>query len=71
MLARGILFDFNGVIADDEALHLEALTATLAAHGIPLSREQYYTEFLGLDDRECFRRSFELPVCDELIAGHF
>ncbi len=59
MLARGILFDFNGVIADDEALHFEALSATLAAHGISLSREQYNAEFLGLDDRECFRRSFE------------
>jgi HAD superfamily hydrolase (TIGR01509 family) len=59
MLARGILFDFNGVIAHDEALHFEALSATLAAHGISLTREQYYADFLGLNDRECFRRSFE------------
>ncbi|HET8632901.1 MAG TPA: HAD family phosphatase [Gemmatimonadales bacterium] len=59
MLARGILFDFNGVIANDEALHFEALSATLAAHGISLAREEYYGNFLGLDDRECFRRSFE------------
>lgn len=59
MLARGILFDFNGVIANDEALHFEALSATLAAHGITLTREQYYGGLLGLDDRECFRRSFE------------
>ncbi len=59
MLARGILFDFNGVIANDEALHFEALSATLAAHGIALAREDYYGKFLGLDDRECFRRSFE------------
>jgi HAD superfamily hydrolase (TIGR01509 family) len=59
MLARGILFDFNGVIANDEGLHFEALSATLAAHGITLAREQYYADFLGLNDRECFRRGFE------------
>jgi HAD superfamily hydrolase (TIGR01509 family) len=59
MLARGILFDFNGVIANDEALHFEAFSATLAAHGISLTRQEYYGNFLGLDDRECFRRSFE------------
>jgi HAD superfamily hydrolase (TIGR01509 family) len=59
MLARGILFDFNGVIANDEGLHFEALSATLAAHGIALTQEEYYGKFLGLDDRECFRRSFE------------
>lgn len=58
MLARGILFDFNGVIANDEALHFEALSATLAAHGISLTRAQYFDAYLGLDDRECLRRGF-------------
>ncbi len=57
MLARGILFDFNGVIANDEALHFEALAATLATHGIPLTRERYLADLLGLDDRECLRRA--------------
>src|SRR5262249_15714093 len=31
----------------------------LAEYGIPLSREAYYREYLGFDDRECFRFTFE------------
>jgi HAD superfamily hydrolase (TIGR01509 family) len=57
-MTSGILFDFNGVIVDDEAQHCEALTATLAEHGYTLSPEAYYREYLGLDDRECFRLTF-------------
>jgi beta-phosphoglucomutase len=55
---RGILFDFNGVIVDDEPQHCEALTATLAEYAIRLDRETYYREYLGFDDRECFRFTF-------------
>jgi beta-phosphoglucomutase len=57
-MTSGILFDFNGVIVDDEAQHCEALIATLAERGYTLSREAYYREYLGLDDRECFRSTF-------------
>jgi HAD superfamily hydrolase (TIGR01509 family) len=58
-MPRAILFDFNGVIVDDEPQHCEALIATLEEHGIPLSRDDYYREYLGFDDRECFRFTFE------------
>jgi HAD superfamily hydrolase (TIGR01509 family) len=57
-MTRAILFDFNGVIVDDEPQHCEALIATLATYGFPLSREEYYQDYLGFDDRECFRFSF-------------
>jgi HAD superfamily hydrolase (TIGR01509 family) len=55
---RGILFDFNGVIIDDEPQHCQALVATLAEYDIPLDRETYYRDYLGFDDRECFRFTF-------------
>ncbi len=58
-MSRAILFDFNGVIINDEPQHCEALTATLAEYGIPLDRATYYREYLGFDDRECFRFTFE------------
>ena len=58
-MTSGILFDFNGVIIDDEAQHCEALVATLAEYGYTLDREAYYREYLGFDDRECFRFTFE------------
>jgi HAD superfamily hydrolase (TIGR01509 family) len=53
-----ILFDFNGVIIDDEPQHCDALIATLAEHGYALDRDAYYREYLGFDDRECFRFTF-------------
>jgi HAD superfamily hydrolase (TIGR01509 family) len=55
---RAILFDFNGVIVNDEPQHCEALIATLATYGYPLDRAGYYRDYLGFDDRECFRFTF-------------
>ena len=57
-MASGILFDFNGVIIDDEPQHCDALIATLGEYGYPLDRETYYRDYLGFDDRECFRFTF-------------
>jgi len=58
-MTSGILFDFNGVIIDDESQHCDALIATLAEYGYSLDRDAYYREYLGFDDRECFRFTFE------------
>jgi beta-phosphoglucomutase len=58
-MTSGILFDFNGVIIDDEAQHCESLIATLDGYGYSLDRETYYRDYLGFDDRECFRFTFE------------
>src|SRR3954468_2241544 len=73
-MTAGILFDFNGVIVDDEPQHCDALIATLDEYGYALDRETYYREYLGFDDRECFRftfgrmgRSTDEPVLLEAI----
>jgi HAD superfamily hydrolase (TIGR01509 family) len=58
-MPKAILFDFNGVIVNDEPQHCQALIATLASYGIPLDRDGYYRDYLGFDDRECFRFSFK------------
>jgi HAD superfamily hydrolase (TIGR01509 family) len=58
-MTSGILFDFNGVIIDDESQHCDALIATLSEYGYSLDRDTYYREYLGFDDRECFRFTFE------------
>ena len=57
-MTAAILFDFNGVIVDDEPQHCEALIATLAEYGCALDRDSYYRDYLGFDDRECFRFTF-------------
>jgi len=60
-VTEAVLFDFNGVLVDDEAQHCEALQNVLTDEGIALSREQYYSHYLGLDDRtgfvEAYRRA--------------
>ena len=51
---RAIIFDFNGVISDDEPLHLEVMRRVLAEEGIAISDEDYWTKYIGRDDRHCF-----------------
>ena len=58
-MLRTILFDFNGVLVNDEPQHCEALIETLAGYGFRLDREAYFRDYLGFDDRECFRFTFE------------
>jgi beta-phosphoglucomutase len=50
---RAVLFDFNGVLVDDEPIHLEAFQRVLGEEGISLTAEDYYGHYLGLDDRSC------------------
>ena len=49
-----IIFDFDGVIADTEPLHFAGFRQTLAEIGISLTESDYYTNYLGYDDRGCF-----------------
>jgi len=46
----GVVFDFDGVIADTEALHLRAYQETLVEHGLSLSETTYLDRYLGYDD---------------------
>ena len=47
---QAIVFDFDGVIADSEPLHLTAFQRALAEEGVSLSAEDYYARYLGYDD---------------------
>jgi HAD superfamily hydrolase (TIGR01509 family) len=57
-MLRAVIFDFNGVLIDDEPLHLELFQRVLREEGISLGREEYFTRYLGLDDRGCFSGAF-------------
>ncbi|MCB1058421.1 MAG: HAD family phosphatase [Acidobacteria bacterium] len=57
-MLRAILFDFNGVLVDDEPLHFELFGKVLADEGIELSKEDYYEHYLGFDDRGAFEAIF-------------
>jgi HAD superfamily hydrolase (TIGR01509 family) len=51
-----VVFDFDGVLADSEPLHLAALQEVLSVLGVTLTPEDYYANFLGYSDEEVFRR---------------
>ncbi len=58
-MLRAVLFDFNGVLVDDEPVHLELLKRVLGEEGVELADEEYWERYVGLDDRACFRALLE------------
>jgi len=50
MPLRGVVFDFDGVIADTEPLHLGAYQDVLAGTPLTLDPKDYYERYLGYDD---------------------
>ncbi|HEX3128056.1 MAG TPA: HAD family phosphatase [Thermoanaerobaculia bacterium] len=70
-MIRSILFDFNGVLVDDEPIHLEMFQRVLGEEGVVLSSEDYYRDYLGLDDRGAFaamlQKAGETPTVPRLM----
>ena len=49
-MLQAVFFDFDGVLADSEPIHLRAYQSVLQADGIDLGRKDYYERYLGYDD---------------------
>lgn len=65
------LFDFNGVLVDDELVHLAAFRDAVAPLGITIDDRDYFEHYLGFDDKGAFRALLEkhgLPVTDTRVA---
>jgi HAD superfamily hydrolase (TIGR01509 family) len=74
-MIRAAIFDYNGVLVDDEHVHFELLRDVLAEEGIALTERDYYGEYLGYDDRGCFETALRragqplsVERIEELIA---
>ena len=68
--AAGDHFDFDGVIADTEPLHLRAYQMVLRGKDIELSKEEYYARYLGYDDAGLFRalaKDRDMPLSDHTV----
>src|SRR5689334_10569468 len=57
-MIQAIFFDFNGVIIDDERLHLRAYREVLQGHSVELTDDDYF-KCLGMDDVAFTRAAFE------------
>ncbi|HYN09916.1 MAG TPA: HAD hydrolase-like protein [Vicinamibacterales bacterium] len=51
MPMAAVVFDFDGVLADTEGLHLRAFQETFATRGWTLDAGAYADRYLGYDDR--------------------
>ncbi len=74
-MIRAVIFDFNGVLVDDESLHFELFREVLAEVGVDLTERQYHQKYLGFDDRRCLEevltdngRDAPPSLLDDLIA---
>jgi beta-phosphoglucomutase len=52
---KAIIFDFDGVLADTEPLHFKMFQRVLHEEGLPLSEQDYYQKYVGMDDKGCFQ----------------
>lgn len=54
-MIAALVFDFDGVLADSEPIHLRAYQETLEPLGRSLPREEYYARYLGYNDYDMFK----------------
>jgi beta-phosphoglucomutase len=54
----GLIFDFNGVLVDDEPVHCELFQLVLKGHGISLTHDEYFQRYFVFDDAGVFRKIF-------------
>ncbi len=69
---EGVLFDFDGVIANTEPLHFEAFRRLLDPRGLAFSWDEYVSRYLGFDDRDAFREAFRRggrPLDDDTLKN--
>jgi beta-phosphoglucomutase len=57
-MIRALIFDFNGVLADDDPIHMEALRQVAQEEGISFSDDEYLDRYLPLNDWDCFKMLF-------------
>jgi beta-phosphoglucomutase len=57
-MLRAVIFDFNGIIVDDEPIHFKLFQKVLGEEGIVLTEDAYYERYLGFDDRGAFTAGY-------------
>jgi beta-phosphoglucomutase-like phosphatase (HAD superfamily) len=73
-MIRAVIFDFNGILADDDPIHMHALRRVAEEEGLTFTEDEYMERYLPLNDRDCFhelwlknRRELQDEKLDELI----
>jgi HAD superfamily hydrolase (TIGR01509 family) len=58
-MIRALIFDFNGVLADDDPIHMEAFRQVAREEGLSFTDEEYLDRYLPLNDWDCFKLLFQ------------
>ena len=74
-MIRAVIFDFNGVLVNDERVHFDLFQEVLGEEGVHITSQMYHDQYLGYDDRGCFEHALadagqaaDPARLDELIA---
>lgn len=71
-MLRAIILDFDGVVADNEPIHLAAFQDVLREQDITITSKEYYEHYVGYDDKGCFEavlKTHGRPYSSAFIAG--
>jgi len=68
-MIRAVIFDFNGILADDDPIHMHAFRRVVEEEGLTFSDADYMERYLPLNDRDCFqelgkKHTLELPEAE-------
>jgi beta-phosphoglucomutase-like phosphatase (HAD superfamily) len=73
-MIRAVIFDFNGILADDDPIHMQALRKVAEEEGLTFTDDEYMERYLPLNDRDCFlelwrkgQRALPQSELDDLI----
>lgn len=72
MSLKAVLFDFNGVIINDESIHEQLISQILVEENLTLKKGEYQQVCLGRSDRSCVREllaSRGRMVREEYLTG--
>lgn len=69
-MLQAVIFDFDGVVADSEALHYEALNAIFNRFGVDIPKAVHWDKYLGytdLENIEAVNRDYDMGLDDASI----
>lgn len=69
---KSVIFDFNGVLADDERVHMRAFQAVAESEGLTVTDADYFERYLPLADRDLFGKLFaeaRRPLAPDHLAS--
>jgi beta-phosphoglucomutase-like phosphatase (HAD superfamily) len=58
-MIRAVIFDFNGILADDDPIHMQAFRQVAEEEGLTFTDAEYMERYLPLNDRDCFKELWQ------------